>query len=184
MKTGSYHRGSIPSSAPAKYSSLIIQCRYYFQYIFTSFWLCCYLSLWAEHWHIIKWFLADAFSNCVIIVIITNWKRKDHLNVGVYKQNWQWTLNEDPLNAKSDISETESSQDIICFNTPFMSDATFKVSVEYISSSQHINENSREKNIDARVWTATKTGNERRSWKIFAMVVISRYVIHTFSKKC
>ena len=41
--------------------------------------------------------------------------------------------------------------DIICFNSPFMSDVTFKVSVEYISSSQHINENSREKNIDARV---------------------------------
>ena len=80
------------------------------------------------------------FQTVLLFVVITNWKRKDHLNVGVYKQNWQWTLNEDPLNAKSDISETESSQDIICFNTPFMSDATFKVSVEYISSSQHINE--------------------------------------------
>ena len=99
------------------------------------------------------------FQTVVLFVIITNWKRKDHLNVGVYKQNWQWTLNEDPLNAKSD---TEISQDIICFNSPFMSDATFKVSVEYISSSQHINENSREKNIDARVWTTAKTGNERK----------------------
>ena len=74
-------------------------------------------------------------------------------------------MNEDPLNAKSDISETESSQDIICFNTPFMSDATFKVSVEYISSSQHINENSREKNIstlgcEARQRQAMKEGAE------------------------
>ena len=84
-----------------------------------------------------------------------------HLNVGVHLQaklavNFEWG---------SDISE--SSQDIICFNPPFMSDVTFKVSVEYISSSQHINENSREKNIDARVWTAAKTGNERKELKDF-----------------
>ena len=52
---------------------------------------------------------------------------------------------------QNQIYVSESSQDIICFNSPFMSDVTFKVSVEYISSSQHINENSREKNIDARV---------------------------------
>ena len=84
-----------------------------------------------------------------------------HLNVGVYLQaklavNFEWG---------SDISE--SSQDIICFNSPFMSDVTFKVSVEYISSSQHINENSREKNIDARVWTAAKKDNERKELERF-----------------
>ena len=63
---------------------------------------------------------------------------------------------------QNQIYVSESSQDIICFNSPFMSDATFKVSVEYISSSQHISENSREKNIDAWVRTAAKTDNERK----------------------
>ena len=48
-----------------------------------------------------------------------------------------------------------------------MSDVTSKVSVEYISSPQHINENSREKNIDARVWTAAKKDNERKELKDF-----------------